>query len=176
MISTNENGLASAKSQPARNTILSRLPIDCTSPLDVILARLEHVKRYGQGWRTKCPAHDGKSIASLALTTTEDGRVLMHCFGGCAALDVVHAIGLGMSDLYPKRETKDMTPAERRQLWLQAKQSQWAAALDVLEREARIIQIAGKQIADGIPLDETDGERLNQAVQRIEAARLVLRG
>lgn len=175
-MNTNKNGLASAKSQPVNSNNLVRLPIHYTSPEKLILARLEQVKKYGKGWRAKCPAHDGKSNNSLAIITNENGAVILHCFGGCGALDIVHALRLEMSDLFPKRETKEMSLAERRQLRQQAKHSQWAAALGVLELEARILAVAADQIAEGEPLNDLDRQRLVQAQERITGARLVLNG
>ena len=36
-----------------------------------------------------------------------DGRVLLHCFGGCATQDVLDAVGLDWSDLMPPRLIAD---------------------------------------------------------------------
>ena len=36
-------------------------------PIDVLLARLEHVRQRGDDYRAKCPAHDGKSRDSLSI-------------------------------------------------------------------------------------------------------------
>ena len=33
----------------------------------------------------------------------DDGRVLLHDFGGCAVGDVLDALGLAMADLFPQR-------------------------------------------------------------------------
>jgi len=171
-----KKGQAGANSIGPGMTKFIGLPAYSTAPENLLLARLENVKQYGQGWRAKCPAHDGKSNSSLAIITNETGAVILHCFGGCDALAVVHAVGLEMSDLFPKRETKDMTPTERRQLRQLAKQSQWAAALNVLNLEARIVAVAGDQISQAEPLSDSDRERLGLALERITGARLVLSG
>lgn len=171
-----EKGQAGMNSTGPGMTAFSRLPAYSTAPENLLLARLENVKEYGKGWRAKCPAHDGKSNSSLALITNENGAVILHDFGGCTPLAVVHALGLQMSDLFPKRESKDMTPAERRQLRQQAKQSQWAAALNVLSLEARIVAVAADQIAQAEPLNDSDRDRLGLALERITGARLVLNG
>lgn len=42
-------------------------------------------KREGRDWRCPCPVHGGKS---LTLTDTRDGRLLIHCFGGCESREV----------------------------------------------------------------------------------------
>lgn len=68
-----------------------------------LLQRLEKVKRTGKNkWSANCPAHDSKSGASLAVREVDDGRILLHCFGGCGAGEVLNAIGMEFADLYPK--------------------------------------------------------------------------
>ena len=38
---------------------------------------------------------------SLAISQTPDGLILIHCFSGCGASDILSAIGLSLRDLYP---------------------------------------------------------------------------
>lgn len=47
-----------------------------------------------------CPAHDDRS-PSLSIKECDDGRLLIHCFAGCPAVDVLEAVGLSLSDLFP---------------------------------------------------------------------------
>ena len=42
--------------------------------------------REGRGWRTNCPAHGG---FSLNISDGRDGKLLVHCWGGCDPLDVL---------------------------------------------------------------------------------------
>lgn len=66
-----------------------------------LLSRLEKVRQERQGqWVACCPAHQDKS-PSLAIGESDDGRVLVHCHGGCSALDVITSVGLEWSDLFP---------------------------------------------------------------------------
>lgn len=66
-----------------------------------ILARLDKVRKNGdKKWMARCPAHSDNG-PSLSLRLLDDGRVLVHCFAGCGASDVMVAIGLSLSDLYP---------------------------------------------------------------------------
>ncbi len=58
-----------------------------------------YVKPLRDGYRAKCPAHDGQSRNSLAVRGIE-GQALLHCFGGCDTADVVTALGMTMSDLF----------------------------------------------------------------------------
>jgi hypothetical protein len=50
-----------------------------------------------------CPAHDDSS-PSLSVAEASDGRVLVKCFGGCSALDVITAVGLEWDDLFPESD------------------------------------------------------------------------
>jgi len=66
-----------------------------------LLERLDDVRETGPDkYIAKCPAHQDRS-PSLAIRHTDD-RWLIHCFGGCAASDVVHAVGLELADLFDR--------------------------------------------------------------------------
>ena len=144
--------------------------------IDILLNRLENVIQYGQGWRAKCPAHGGKSAGSLSIAIGDDGRILLHCFGGCTALDIVHAVGLELSDLFEKRITHYTPPAERRALRERARQSQWKAAIPALLSEGIVLQMAALMVSKGEPLSKADDDRLALAIDRIESARGVFCG
>src|SRR5258705_401497 len=65
------------------------------------LDRLQRVRQTGPcRWVASCPAHQDRS-PSLSIRELEDGRLLLHCFGGCETGDLLAAIGLTMSDLFP---------------------------------------------------------------------------
>ena len=70
------------------------------TPIDLVLSRLE-AKGRSPKWMAKCPAHEDRS-PSLSIKALEDGRVLIHCHAGCSAPDVMAAIGLSLSDLFPE--------------------------------------------------------------------------
>ena len=69
-----------------------------------LLDRLEGVRQCGSGrWRARCPACDSHK-AVLAITETADGTVLLRCFRSeCSAADIVGAVGLDLSGLFPPR-------------------------------------------------------------------------
>ena len=48
----------------------------------------------------RCPAHEDRS-PSLRITALESDRTLIHCFAGCGASDVLNALRLDYSVLYP---------------------------------------------------------------------------
>ena len=137
----------------------------------LLLSRLEGVKRAGKGWRARCPACGGGSRkVSIAES---DGRVLVHCFGGCEAVDVIAAAGLQWADLYPPRHWPE-TPEERRRARRAIREAGWASALGVLALEAKVVQIAAHEHLGGLPVSGDDYLRLVEAVERIDNAAGVL--
>jgi len=74
--------------------------------IDNLLARLSGVKKSGDGWVARCPAHEDKN-PSLSIKTGEDGRILLICRAGCEVERIVDALGMKMSDLFePRTNTK----------------------------------------------------------------------
>ena len=67
-----------------------------------ILQRLEGVQDTSTGWSARCPAHDDQR-ASMSVRDGDDGRILVHCHAGCAPDQILAAMGLTMSDLFPPR-------------------------------------------------------------------------
>jgi len=129
---------------------------------EALLSRLDKVRRTGAGrWIARCPAHDDKS-PSLSIRELEDGRVLLHCFAGCGAHDIVAAVGLEMDALFPDRPIGGKKP-ERRPF----------SAMDALRAlafEGTIILLAAKDTSTGKALSARDIERLATAIGRINAA------
>jgi 5S rRNA maturation endonuclease (ribonuclease M5) len=69
--------------------------------VDALAQKLD-ARRSGDGWSAKCPAHDDRR-ASLSISEGKDGRVLLHCFAGCACDEILSAVGLTKRDLFPRR-------------------------------------------------------------------------
>jgi len=68
--------------------------------LDAFLDRLEQVTGNGDGqYKSCCPAHDDQN-PSLSVTATEDGTILVKCWAGCTADEIVAALGLTKADLF----------------------------------------------------------------------------
>ena len=71
--------------------------------IDALLNRLQRVRQTGDGhWTALCPAHADRS-PSLSIHETRDGRILIHCFAGCAPGEVLSSLGLTFTDLFPER-------------------------------------------------------------------------
>ncbi len=144
------------------------------SPINLILDPLDNVRAYGEGFRADCP-NEHRSRGNLIINHGDDGCVLLHCYAGCTALEVVHGLGLELKDLF-ERPPATMTDEEKRQRRRQAKQSQWKAALEYLPLEIYVIEIAAGAIAKGKPLDDVDHQRLILAGTRIRSAGVTLCG
>lgn len=133
------------------------------SQVDNLLQHLDKVKRTGaHTYQARCPAHDDRG-PSLTIRDTDDGRILVHCFAGCDVQDVLDAVGLTFSDLFPPRVLDQRTPPERRPF----------PAADVLRAigfEALVICSAAAAMLAGEPFSEIDRERLILAASRIQAA------
>jgi hypothetical protein len=123
-----------------------------------LIARLEKAKRTGPDkWLACCPAHKDKT-PSLTVRGLDDGRILLHCFGGCDPLSVLDALGLEMTDLFPK--PLGNLPGLRQPF----------SATDVLRalrREAAIVALSSADLAEGKPVDH---QRVFLASERIADA------
>ena len=53
----------------------------------------------GQQLRSTCPGHGGDTVGTLSVRQLGD-RARVHCFKGCADIDVLKAIGLEVRDLF----------------------------------------------------------------------------
>ncbi len=138
---------------------------------DLLLNRLENVKRTGdQRWKACCPVHESKGKSSLSICQAEDGRLLIHCFGGCEPLEILKVCGLEMIDLMPERITHNATPAEKQKWREAASMRDWKQARSSIQQEARVVWVAGKQIKNGKPLNDVDDQRLDKALERITHA------
>jgi hypothetical protein len=131
-----------------------------SSNIDVLLNQLHKVKQTGHGqYIASCPSHRDKS-PSLAIRD-DNGKILLRCFAGCSAHEIVNAVGLNLSDLFPKessysKPTKNPFPA--------------ASVLRCIQAEALIVVTAACNIANGVTLSNEDLQRLVLAASRIGGA------
>lgn len=65
-----------------------------------ILAKLANVRHGSKGWTARCPGHDDREN-SLSVGSGTDDRVLLKCFAGCSAEEIMAALGLTVADLFP---------------------------------------------------------------------------
>lgn len=131
------------------------------SKLDTILPRLHLVKGKSGSFSACCPAHEDKT-PSLAIRELQDGRILMHCFGGCSVEDVVGALGLEIGDLFPDRG-EHHHPKVKPRFYAQD-------LLRIIHREALIVSLVAMDIHQGRVIPDKDRQRLLVARDRIMEA------
>lgn len=64
-----------------------------------LLPRLERVRRVRDGWIARCPAHPDRN-PSLSIREGLAGRILLHCWAGCAVEAMCEALGIAVADLF----------------------------------------------------------------------------
>lgn len=132
-------------------------------PVEKLLPRLAQVKKTGpQKWQALCPAHADKR-PSLNIREMDDGTLLLKCWSGCGAADVVEAAGLRLHDLFP-RTNESRRPLRSGERWIPRD------ALAGVAHEALIVVLAGERLMAGNPLTRGELDRIAQAAGRIRAA------
>lgn len=106
-----------------------------SDPVNILLSRLEGVtEKGGDKWAARCPAHDDRN-PSLSIARGDDGRVLLKCWAGCTALEVMQALGLTLADLFEK-PTVHRHPPGRPRLY-----PNYKMILELLKHEILIVAI-----------------------------------
>lgn len=125
--------------------------------LEKVLARLDKVKTTGRSkWIACCPAHDDRD-PSLSITEANDGKVLLKCWAGCTAAEIVEAIGLGLRDLFPDNGQYQGRPARK------------GPSRQAVDFERKIVAVATALKQRGETLNEKNQARLELARRRLEA-------
>jgi len=130
-----------------------------------LLDRLEAVRQNGPArWRARCPAHDGKNRDVLSITEAGDGTVLLKCFAGCTALEIVGAVGLELHDLFPRVEwqtTGNHMPLPKRP------RTDWPALILACERDLILVKIVLTMVSNGEPISTEDAAACQAAATRV---------
>jgi hypothetical protein len=128
-----------------------------------LLSRLSGVqKKSADSWVARCPGHSDRT-PSLSISEKDGGRIVLHCFAGCDTREVLAAIGLNFSVLFPKSMPTDGWRPEKRPFPAET-------ILAALETELTIIQIFAADIEAGKPISAEDKARFNLACSRIQEA------
>jgi len=128
---------------------------------DKIITLLEGVKTTGQDrWIARCPAHEDLS-PSLAIKEVDD-RILLHCFAGCDVYEIISALGLELSDLFPEKIHSGNKPVSRP-----------FPAVDILRcltSEITFLIVCASDLANGEKLGQEDKDRLLLSASRFRSA------
>jgi hypothetical protein len=136
-------------------------------PIDAVLDRLAqfHLRPNGRDrWRACCPAHGGGNRSALSIGIGSDDAVLLRCWSGCEVDQVVGALGLELSDLFPARHSLGEGASRPRRIGMLTA----GQALEVIRSDAQLIWLAGNNLANGFALTVADLEHVNAAARRIE--------
>ena len=130
------------------------------SDINDLLNRLSKVKQTGAGkWVACCPAHEDRS-PSLSIRQADD-RILIYCFAGCGADEVVGSVGMSLSDLMPESVGHNK-PYEG------VPEYNKSELFDVMVGETAIFMVAARQIALGVPFSDVDTKRIRLAESRLD--------
>lgn len=131
--------------------------------IESLISRLERVKRTGTGrYMARCPGHEDRT-ASLSVRELDDGRLLLHCFAGCGVGEVLGAVGMTMTDLFPERIQSTTGKSERRPFPA-------ADVLRALALECQVVAVIATDIAAGVVIEPKAKDRVLLAAGRINAA------
>ena len=136
------------------------------TPIDRVLRHLDGVQQTAlDKWIALCPAHDDRR-PSLSIREAEDGKVLLKCWTGCGAAEIVSAIGLCLADLFPgdRRTLRDHGTGPLRRPF------DYRDALAGIAHEATVARLIVEAACSGGTLSDEDVHRLSQAEERIDAA------
>ena len=132
-------------------------------PANSILTRLDGVQGKGPRWRAICPGHQSEHrTRSLSLFETDDGRLLLHCHAGCDVGQIVGALGLELSDLFPPG-AEDGQHRPMRKPW------RVRDVVAALKGELHLAWVILIDVKSGAPLSDPDRQRAGVAAERIVA-------
>ena len=128
---------------------------------NTLLDHLDGVRTTGQDrWLACCPAHEDRS-PSLAIREIDD-RLLIYCFAGCTAQEVVGAVGMELSDLFPDRiKLEGSKPLSR--------PFPAADILRAMSRDIMFFIVCASDLAKGKKLDDESHNYLLAAAARFRA-------
>jgi hypothetical protein len=135
-----------------------------TDRLSLVLSKFEKVSGTKNRFKALCPAH-GDRTPSLSITEGDDGRVLLHCFGGCSFDSILTAMGLSIVELFPPNGSLSkatLAGISRREL---------STAVDF---EKTILYFVKADEAKGREIVPSDIERAQLALQRITKAKALV--
>ena len=127
--------------------------------IDQLLNRLERVKQTGPGrWIASCPTRNDKR-PSMTIRQLDDGRVLLHDFGGDAAADILAAVGLDFSVLFPERTDHQAKPI--------ARPCMPSDVFEVARLEVGVVAVIAGDMVRGRTIAGDDYDRLHAAAARL---------
>jgi len=129
------------------------------STADKLLSCLQRVKRTGPGrWMASSPTREDRH-PSLAIRELDDGRVLVHDFGGDDVATILAAVGLDITDLFPP--TTGLAAKSVKRPFIASD------VLALVAVESSVAVIVCSDVLHRKEVSEADFERLLTAAQRL---------
>lgn len=135
-----------------------------------LLDRLDRLIQTGPSkWIARCPAHEDRS-PSLSIDKADD-RWLICCHAGCAAIDVVRAVGLELADLFdqPIEHTAFKRGEKPARFHIPAREAR--DLLAIIDHQAAVVAVIAADILASRKVDEPTFGLLADAARRIGEAR-----
>jgi hypothetical protein len=124
----------------------------------MLLASLEGVRKTSDNkWQARCPSHKDKS-PSLGIKLDGD-KILVKCWAGCGAVEVLSSIGLEWSDLFPDKPDTGKYIAPR------FSKSEF---FDVAIKEANIMMLALMDVMGQREISRENWERVLVSIEKLK--------
>jgi hypothetical protein len=158
---TIENKAAGVRTRAASDAYYSANHI---SSIDLVLTRLQKVRKSGAEWQALCPAHNDKH-PSLSVTPG-DGKILLYCHAGCTLEAIIAALGLEAHQLFDGGRAPRLIAAG-------------VSLLDVrkqLHHELIVLSLIIGDRIEGKEINHRDRQRESVALRRVRAGLEALYG
>jgi hypothetical protein len=136
-------------------------------PIDLLLGQLDRIKQTGPvTWLASCPTANhkhGDRSRGLSIREGDDGRVLVHCHAGCAVHEVVAALGLELSDLFPQRRIDYPHHAPKGGFTgrNRIKRIPWRDLFEAIHRDLTVCSLAFTDLAKGKSFSQSDAATIS---------------
>jgi|SRR5690625_2471265 len=143
------------------------------TPIERLLPLLPNVIARGDEWLSECPSCD-KKRRTLVISVDSNNTILLHCYRGCRAIDVMQSVGLKLADLFEQKDERRMDRRELAAHRRRTKLTRIEALINTIGHEADVIDFAIKDIESGAPRDamlarmRIAKSRIHEAVQEMK--------
>jgi hypothetical protein len=133
--------------------------------IDQLLHHLDGVRRSGQRWVARCPAHQDKN-PSLSIREGERG-LLLKCWAGCTIKEICDALRLPINEIFFDIH---VAPEEIRKRHTERRERERRRIQDGLRIDVRREAEATIAAAHGIDILGWSNEQLHMALNRLADA------
>lgn len=129
------------------------------APVESVLSRLDAVRNIGGSkWLARCPSHEDRT-PSLSIRETDEGTVLLNCFAGCSAGEVLTAVGLEFGDLFPDG------PVARHIKGRKRPRQNPRDVLANVSHALTVVSLADSKLGLGAPLNDDERDSIARALR-----------